>query len=615
MKTIFKRNRIRLSSEDIQSKQDFLSLLNRYKQWQLKRRTIRFSAGGIIILGLLALFLINKKEKAVVKSDYTTHPTITKSALIRPLKGLDVPFSDFKIKADEKSILYCNSGSKIEIPENAFIDSAGNLVKGDITFKYREFRDASDIIVSGIPMEYDTLNRKEWFESAGMVQLEAYKGNSKLKLKKGSKITVDYVSKYADNNYNQYMLDTTTGKWTCIGKDKTKAYEQPKMIIKNNVVVEELPEQIANTEPIKPKEASNKQTFRIEVDSTEFPEMFSFNTMLFEVDETYRKYDHRDDKVIWDDASIKKSHVKGMYQVKFTKGARKTEYRAYPVFKGEDYPKALKQYNKLFSIYSKKMADIEKNREQERKRIDRIKREEYLDKQTEANMTAAKYSAQIDNIYNLTYRAFQVETLGICNIDKVIIDREQITNNIKIDFPENITPNVVYYLMKGRNMVINMYPQNGLYISSKVKSADQMILGITADNKLFEITDEMIDSATCQGEVKHIKPIILKQEIVSIDQVKDIINGTKLYKGCSGLKANIKPSIFERDIVVQVYEQNNYILNVKDSKGKIIHSSTFSDKVFDYDLRFLKAGNYTLQVFSVGDNKTAKFEVTKLSSI
>jgi len=616
MKPIFKRNRIRLSSEEINSKQDFIKLLNRYKSWQFIRKTMQYSAGGFIILALVALLLNNKEKTKVklIKSDFTTHPST--SAISRPLKGIDVPFTNYIINSQDKSTLYFQSGSRIEIPKNAFVDSLGKVVKGEVEIKYREFRDVADIIASGIPMEYDTLNQSYFFQSAGMIQLEAVKDNSKLKLKKGSKININYVSNYSDTDYNQYMLDTISGKWTCIGKDKTIAFENNKKKKNKTIIEAEIQEQPVITEPIKPRVAGNKQSFRIVVDSTEFPEMFSFNSMLFENDESYRQYDHRDDNVIWDDASIKKSDLKGMYFVKFSKGVRKTEYRAYPVFKGEDYKKAIKQYNKLFEVYSKKIAEIEKNREQERIRFEKIKREEYLDKQTETNMTAAKYSAQMDNVYNLTYRAFQVETLGICNIDKVLLERDQITNNIKIEFPDTITPNVVYFLMKGRNMVVSVYPQNGLYISSKLKYVDQMIIGITTDNKLFEITDKMIDSASKIGEIKHIKPIILNQEIVSIDQIKDLINGTKLYKGSpSSLKANIKPSMFERDIVVQVYDQKNYVLNIKDSKGKIVHSSTFSEKVFDYDLRFLKSGNYTLQISSVEDKKTAVFKVTKLSSI
>ena len=87
-----------------------------------------------------------------------------------PIKGVDVDRNSYRLAANKNHTVYYESGTQIYIPENAFVDAEGNVVKGDVDFHYREFRDPIEMLVSGIPMTYDSGEVRNDFESAGMFE-------------------------------------------------------------------------------------------------------------------------------------------------------------------------------------------------------------------------------------------------------------------------------------------------------------------------------------------------------------------------------------------------------------------------------------------------------------
>src|SRR6478736_1263421 len=56
--------------------------------------------------------------------------------------------------ASQPQHLELPSGSFIDIPANAFVDGKGNPVTGKVKLSFKEYHDAADIILSGIPLEY-----------------------------------------------------------------------------------------------------------------------------------------------------------------------------------------------------------------------------------------------------------------------------------------------------------------------------------------------------------------------------------------------------------------------------------------------------------------------------
>ncbi len=120
----------------------------------------------------------------------------------------------FTVPARQKTTLYYNSGTKLNIPDDAFVDSTGNAVKGDVDVYYREYNDIVDIFANGIPMNYDSAGHKCFFRSAGMFEVYATQGNKQVFLAPGKKISVDFAATDTSAGYKLYRLDQTTGHWT-----------------------------------------------------------------------------------------------------------------------------------------------------------------------------------------------------------------------------------------------------------------------------------------------------------------------------------------------------------------------------------------------------------------
>lgn len=130
-----------------------------------------------------------------------------------PIKGIDVARKYYNINPSIENVLVYSSGTKIFIPANAFVDKEGNSITENVKIAYREFRDQVDILVSGIPMKYDSAGSVNDFESAGMFEMFASVGKDPVELAKGKNIDLNFASTSVDSTYNFYAYDDKTGNW------------------------------------------------------------------------------------------------------------------------------------------------------------------------------------------------------------------------------------------------------------------------------------------------------------------------------------------------------------------------------------------------------------------
>ncbi|MCU0433737.1 MAG: hypothetical protein MUC87_09820 [Bacteroidia bacterium] len=140
------------------------------------------------------------------------HPLIR-----RPISGTDVARNYYTFNAEKGASFSYPSGTDIRIPANAFVDKNGRPVSGEVTISYREFRDAADIIVSGIPMKYDSAGQTADFESAGMFELVASAAGNEVDVAPGKNIAMQFAVTQPESSYNFYRLDEEKG-WEFEGK-------------------------------------------------------------------------------------------------------------------------------------------------------------------------------------------------------------------------------------------------------------------------------------------------------------------------------------------------------------------------------------------------------------
>ena len=130
-----------------------------------------------------------------------------------PIGNPEIIRKKYTIENQKSNTLYYPAGTVIKIPEEAFVDTLGNPVKGDVTIYYREYKDILDIFANGVPMNYDSAGQKQAFRTAGMFEIYALKDNKQVYLSPGKTISFDFAT--ADTSYgnNLYQLNEKTGNW------------------------------------------------------------------------------------------------------------------------------------------------------------------------------------------------------------------------------------------------------------------------------------------------------------------------------------------------------------------------------------------------------------------
>lgn len=128
-----------------------------------------------------------------------------------------VNFVSYIKKADGViEIKYERTGTKIEIPANAFVSKSGDVIVGDIEIRYREFISPSEIFTSGIPMH---LQGDNYLESAGMFEIEAWQNGEKIELAPNTQMEITMTSTFTDKDYNLYAFNNTDQNWDYVNNN------------------------------------------------------------------------------------------------------------------------------------------------------------------------------------------------------------------------------------------------------------------------------------------------------------------------------------------------------------------------------------------------------------
>ncbi|MEW6470356.1 MAG: hypothetical protein AB1458_15685 [Bacteroidota bacterium] len=497
MKKKVNKNREKLSSEEIAKRRDFGSLMKQfaavkpvqkpfYKTWGF------ISGAAAVVVGTVATVVYMNMNspaseqrqaetatQAAPQGDYTYNHSdsvkfVGKAPFINPpFKNLDKEFNTYKVDASKKTEISYPSGSKVIFPKDAFMDAAGNIVKGEVEVKYREFHDPVDFFLSGIPMTYDSAGKTYTFESAGMLELYAFQNGEVVRVNPSKRIDIELASRQK-GKFNVYQLDTAGKNWVYKGVDKVKepVKQDTKEMNKDTVLlasqitqqsttlvypdqldskgyvwpydsltapvkkakneVQDVQNDIAKieqTKPVQPKKVDPKRyTFNIDVDPKEFPELAVYKNLLFEIgpDKENSFWKPEMGKVTWDDALITE-HKKGeSYLLTLKKGKEKRKLIVYPVFEGANYDVAVNEYMKKLEEYNKVLG--QKKEEEKKKQADyeaqvkKMKEEQKLQQQKmkeeqKKQQEMMKQQQQVMQQSNKVTRLFTIDGFGIWNCD------------------------------------------------------------------------------------------------------------------------------------------------------------------------------------------------------
>jgi len=166
-----------------------------------------------------------------------------------PYPGMELKMSSFMLNAERDTSIVMPSGTTIAIPAGAIVMQDGTPTKGNYELLYREFHDAVDIFLAGIPMEYQSMGEKRIFQTAGMFDIDAQQNGVKLRMADGKQMQIRFASKYKDAYYSFFYLNPEKSDWEWVDFPRTEVNQQkveaaqklgeklPKVFLGNNYCV------------------------------------------------------------------------------------------------------------------------------------------------------------------------------------------------------------------------------------------------------------------------------------------------------------------------------------------------------------------------------------------
>lgn len=166
----------------------------------------------------------NKNEKGKANNRrvevlFTLKPEIEKknTAINPPLPGLEKQFQVYTINPMIPCTVTTKSGAQIRIPANAFADENGKTVRGEIQVAFRDYYKPLEILLSGIPMNYDSAGTSYHFETDGMFEIQAKQNGKELSVANNKNIEVDVPATPGSSGFSLYNLQDN-GNWENIAQ-------------------------------------------------------------------------------------------------------------------------------------------------------------------------------------------------------------------------------------------------------------------------------------------------------------------------------------------------------------------------------------------------------------
>jgi hypothetical protein len=301
-----------------------------------------------LVIAMLTKTNSNNPGKATVGVHPETH-------IQPPVAAANVPYTLDTVNTVSPTLLEYASGSAVLLPDSAFVDEEGNPVTGEVIIHFREFNDAIDIYLSGIPMEYTMNGEKYYFESAAMCEIYAEQEGQKVHLRPGKKIEIMQVSYTTSNIFNLYEFDSEKGEWIEKGKDNPVYMDSEQMMTEAAFLSRPELSKQKRYKPVEPVKADpEKLNFSISVVEEDFPELSGFKDFLFEIVETMKFHQPGENKIIWEDIKISRDEEPGNYIATFSQPNedKKVSFTVRPVYKDEAYDNAKELYQQKLEEYN-----------------------------------------------------------------------------------------------------------------------------------------------------------------------------------------------------------------------------------------------------------------------
>ena len=190
-----------------------------FATWKGKTKA-KFAMAASVVLAAVGGTWLYQNSQNQTSSDAELLADIQKVSDVKPVfSNTDVAFKHLVVNTEKGANFKLPNGTKITVPQDAFVDKNNKPIVGNVDLEYREFHNAAQILASGIPMTYDSAGVTHQFESAGMFEMRGFQHNEPVFIAQNKGIDVDMASFVKGDDFRFYYLDQTN--------TKTVAYHSP----------------------------------------------------------------------------------------------------------------------------------------------------------------------------------------------------------------------------------------------------------------------------------------------------------------------------------------------------------------------------------------------------
>lgn len=553
-------DRPELSPEQIAKGQNFDKLLRQHqgvsRPWY-KNPTAYLSVVGVAVVAGVIWFMafnesaVNTDQSGLAYAEETSNTP----PIAPPLTDGDESFSNYTVIAELGDTIE-HGNSTLIIPPNVLADEAGNLVTGEVEISYREFHDKIDVMLSGIPMAYDSAGTTYHFETGGMMEVRGYQNGKALSIVPDCEIQVQMSTRErtaSEGKFNFYVLDEEKGEWGYLSKaarqildpnalldlDAEEASESdsltriPPRIAEINYLLKEvaIQKQDMQAKAPQPPIAADPEAFQIELafDEAEFPELAAYSGTKFEVDESVQAFDPEQGAKEWNNVTFEKAGGKGRYNVTFFRPGETYSVVCRPVLNEADMDAAVAEYEKRFEQYQQDVQAAEALQaklEQERK--EEIERQR--ERMAQAQAARAQWQQTMQDVAlaeaSMT-NFFAVNSFGIYNCDapRQLPKGKQYSNPRFFDSDGDVLVHGnVYLLIEGENRVINYFDGHQIQLNPNQINT---LVTITEDKQLAVIEDPELDALE-EKEGCEVKMYVYPDKIQNAHDVRRVLKSTSM---------------------------------------------------------------------------------------
>jgi len=455
-----------------------------------------------ILAGLCFLTACKNDPTLFKKNDQSKDPSAkvtfyNANLQVKPaFKGLDHAFKKFIVNSEKESTIYiAETGTEIKIPAHAFVDEKGQTIKGQVEIKYREFHDAAEIMLSGIPM-YNPDNGS-YMVSAGMYEIRGSQKGKTIEIDPEKKVAISMASYREGDDYDFFVLGDKNGRWKTLSEN-----DKPRVNLKRANAIDKL-NRTPIEKPVEPvKLGSSKEfVFNFNVEKSAFPDLAVFNDVLWQFagNETDADHPEKNQKMFnstWN--QVKLVAGQDCYQIKMSNSKDSFITRVKPLLKGKDFEKAKKQFDSKLATYEKVKKAVEDQR------------------------MVFENQAQLN-------RSFEIGGFGVYNCDiwqNMPMTEPMVT---EIEFPEGFEhlsamKHTCYLINKSRSTVVPISSEKFKGLSLP-KVDEFFMLVVLPENKVGYMDSKAYSNIVNQKQKKAtIKIKISDTKVVGLDDLKKIMS-------------------------------------------------------------------------------------------